>query len=158
MNLPESITNKILKQQDISNYLIKAGGKKTVFTNGCFDIIHPGHIYLLTKAKSFGDLLIVGLNTDNSVRKLKGENRPVKDEFSRAITLSAFPFVDAVILFNEETPLELIKLIKPDILCKGNDYKPDEIVGGKFVMEYGGIVKTIPLQKGYSTSSFLKKL
>lgn len=158
MTFPDYITKKIIHKNDIESYLENIGDKKTVFTNGCFDLIHPGHIHLLSKAKSFGDLLIVGLNADTSVKKLKGENRPIKDEFSRAITLAAFSFVDVVILFTEETPLELIELVKPNILVKGNDYQAHEIVGADFVQKSGGTIKTIPLLEGYSTSGYVNKL
>lgn len=136
----------------------KKEGKKIVFTNGCFDILHLGHIDYLEKSALLGDKLIVAVNTDLSVRKLKGITRPLNDEYSRARLLAALGFVDAVILFGEETPLELIQKISPTILVKGDDYQIKEIVGGDFVQKNGGEVKTVPLVKGYSTSNLIKKI
>jgi D-glycero-beta-D-manno-heptose 1-phosphate adenylyltransferase len=133
-------------------------GKKIVFTNGCFDIVHLGHIDYLEKAKVLGDKLIVALNTDESVSKLKGETRPVTDQYARARLMAAFEFTDAVILFNDDTPLELIKQILPDILVKGDDYSIQNIVGADVVMANGGKVETIELVKGYSTSSLINKI
>lgn len=134
-----------------------ASGKAVVFTNGCFDILHPGHIHLLSAAKEQGDLLIVGLNSDTSVKKLKGEKRPVMDEHSRAVLLASLECVDYVVLFSEETPLELIREIGPDILVKGGDYLPTEIVGADIVNAHGGKTVTIPLLKGYSSTKFINK-
>lgn len=133
-------------------------GKKIVFTNGCFDIVHLGHIDYLEKAKSLGDKLILGLNTDASVKRLKGETRPVVNEYARSRMMAAFEFIDAVILFDEPTPLEVIQEIQPDILVKGDDYVVETIVGADFVMGKGGEVKTIPLVKGYSTTSLIEKI
>jgi rfaE bifunctional protein nucleotidyltransferase chain/domain len=126
--------------------------RKIVFTNGCFDILHLGHIDYLSKAADEGDLLVVGVNTDESTKKLKGPHRPINSEQQRAMVLASLSFVDAVILFNEDTPYELIKLIQPDVLIKGADYKPENIVGSDVVQEKGGVVKTIEFLKGYSTS------
>lgn len=131
--------------------------KKIVFTNGCFDILHKGHVEYLSTSKDLGDILIVGLNSDSSVKKLKGEERPINNQNSRAVILSALLFVDAVIYFDEDTPLNLIKSIKPDVLVKGGDYKKEDIVGYDFVTERGGEVKTIDLVKGYSTTNIIKK-
>ena len=128
-----------------------------VFTNGCFDLLHRGHIYYLSRARELGDLLVVGLNTDGSVSKLKGPGRPVNDQQARAEVLGGLAFVDYIILFSEETPLKLITTLKPDILVKGGDYLKKEIVGYKEVSSLGGRVETIPLMKGYSTSSILDK-
>jgi rfaE bifunctional protein nucleotidyltransferase chain/domain len=136
----------------------KKQDKKIVFTNGCFDILHIGHVDYLEKARNTGDKLILGLNTDESVRKLKGSNRPVIDEMSRARILAALSFVDMVILFNEDTPLNLITAIKPDILVKGNDYKIENIVGAKFVMENGGKVITLDLVERVSTTKIIEKI
>ena len=123
----------------------KQKGLKVVFTNGCFDILHLGHLDYLEKSRNLGDKLVIGLNTDGSVRQLKGPNRPINAEFSRARMLAALSFVDMVIPFDEETPLELIKKVKPDILIKGKDYSIENIVGAEFVLANGGEVKTIEI-------------
>jgi D-glycero-beta-D-manno-heptose 1-phosphate adenylyltransferase len=136
----------------------QAEGKKIVFTNGCFDIVHLGHIDYLEKARALGDKLVLGLNTDASVSKLKGPLRPVVNEYARARLMAALSFVDAVILFGEPTPLELIQTICPDILVKGDDYTVDNIVGADFVVNRGGAVITVPLVKGYSTTSLIEKI
>ncbi|MFN4145029.1 MAG: D-glycero-beta-D-manno-heptose 1-phosphate adenylyltransferase [Runella sp.] len=133
-------------------------GQKIVFTNGCFDIVHLGHIDYLEKARALGDKLILGLNTDASVNRLKGPSRPVVNEYARARLMAALSFVDAVILFDEPTPLELIQTICPDILVKGDDYSLNNIVGADFVVGRGGVVETIPLVKGYSTTSLIEKI
>jgi D-glycero-beta-D-manno-heptose 1-phosphate adenylyltransferase len=133
--------------------------KKTiVFTNGCFDLIHPGHIDYLTKAADLGDILIIGLNTDKSVQKLKGAGRPIQDQKSRQLQLTAFSFVGAVVLFDEETPYDLINDLKPDILVKGGDYKADEVVGADIVKQNGGKVVILPFLEGYSTSAIETKI
>ena len=133
-------------------------GKKIVFTNGCFDIVHLGHIDYLEKAQALGDKLVLGLNTDASVQRLKGETRPVVNEYARARMMSAMSFIDAVTLFDEETPKELIETLCPNILVKGDDYSVDNIVGADFVLAHGGEVKTISLVKGYSTSAIIQKI
>jgi rfaE bifunctional protein nucleotidyltransferase chain/domain len=133
-------------------------GKKIVFTNGVFDILHYGHIDYLTKARKLGDILIVGLNTDSSVRKFKGKGRPIQNEKDRARILAALKPVDYVILFSETIPERLINLVKPDVLVKGSDYKVSEIVGAEFVKSYGGVVKRIKVIRGRSTSRIIKKL
>ncbi|MCX6258587.1 MAG: D-glycero-beta-D-manno-heptose 1-phosphate adenylyltransferase [Bacteroidia bacterium] len=133
-------------------------GHKLVFTNGCFDILHYGHVEYLTKASQLGNILIIGLNTDASVRKIKGDSRPVQDERTRAYCLAAFHFTDAVVLFNEETPYELIATIKPDFLVKGSDYHPENIVGYDIVTSSGGKIETIDFAEGYSTSSVIQKI
>jgi rfaE bifunctional protein nucleotidyltransferase chain/domain len=130
---------------------------KVVFTNGCFDLVHPGHIDTLTTAKAFGDKLIVGLNSDSSVSNLKGPTRPIMDQNARALLLASFSFVDAVILFNESTPEELIRSITPDVLVKGGDYTIETIVGADWVLQHGGKVETVPLLEGWSTTEILKK-
>ncbi|UCG60947.1 MAG: D-glycero-beta-D-manno-heptose 1-phosphate adenylyltransferase [Candidatus Zixiibacteriota bacterium] len=137
---------------------LKGQGKKVVFTNGVFDIIHRGHVEYLRKAKSFGDILIVGLNTDGSVRRLKGESRPVQSQTDRAVILLALRMVDFVVLFGEDTPDRLIKLVRPDVLVKGADYKFNEIVGASFVRSYGGQVKRVKLTSGRATSTILRRL
>ncbi len=131
--------------------------KKIVFTNGCFDILHRGHVEYLAQAAGLGDILIIGLNSDSSVRRLKGENRPVQDEEGRAMVLAGLGFVSHVVLFDEDTPYELIKEIKPDILVKGSDYKEDDIVGADVVKAKGGKVVTIDFIDGYSTSKIIEK-
>lgn len=130
---------------------------KLVFTNGCFDVLHRGHIYYLSRARELGDLLVVGLNTDGSVSKLKGPGRPVNDQQARAEVLGGLAFVDYILLFSEETPLKLIQTLKPDVLVKGGDYLKEDIVGYNEVTALGGRVETIPLMEGYSSSSILDK-
>jgi D-glycero-beta-D-manno-heptose 1-phosphate adenylyltransferase len=136
----------------------KFQGKKIVFTNGCFDILHLGHIDYLSAASELGDLLIIGLNTDQSVSKIKGNNRPIQDEISRAFVLASLGFVDAVVFFGEETPYNLIKAVQPDILVKGADYKPEDIVGYDIVKNNGGEIVTIEFLEGYSTTAIEKKI
>lgn len=136
----------------------KTHNYKLVFTNGCFDLIHRGHIDYLIESARLGDKLIVGLNTDQSVRLLKGEKRPLIDENSRARVMAALEMVDAVILFDEETPYNLIKSVQPDVLVKGNDYAIEEIAGFDIVLGRGGSVKTIELTEGFSTSSLIEKI
>lgn len=133
-------------------------GDTVVFTNGCFDLLHKGHVDYLAKAADLGAKLIIGVNTDASVSKLKGPNRPIQDEQSRLQILASLYSVDAVILFNEDTPYELIKAIQPDILVKGSDYKPESIVGFDIVTAKGGVVKTIDFLPGFSTSAIEKKI
>lgn len=148
--------NKILTLEKLKNFLKKAKkeGKKIVFTNGCFDILHSGHVRIIEFAKSQGDLLILGLNSDASVKRLKGPSRPVNKQNDRAIVVSALAAVDGVVLFKEDTPLNLIKIIKPDILVKGADYTTDNVVG----REYAGKVVLCPLVKGKSTTNIIKKV
>ncbi len=136
----------------------KTSNQKLVFTNGCFDILHRGHIDYLDKTAALGDKLIVGLNTDSSVKTLKGEKRPFIDEKSRAILIASLEMVDAVILFSEKTPYDLINKIKPDVLTKGKDYEIEEIAGFDIVLEKGGKVETIELTEGFSTTSLIEKI
>ena len=131
---------------------------KVVFTNGCFDLIHRGHVDYLSKARDLGDLLIVGLNSDDSVRRLKGEKRPISNQDSRAMVLAAFTFVDYVVVFDEDTPINLIRSLKPDILVKGGDYSHDNVVGADFVESYGGRLELNPLVPGESTTNLIKKI
>ena len=133
-------------------------GDKTVFSNGCFDIIHAGQVDYLEKARQKGDHLIVGLNTDSSVARIKGKNRPIVDEVSRSRVLAALEFVDAVVLFNEDTPYELIKGLNPDILVKGKDYDISNIVGADLVLQNGGKVETIELTEGHSSTIVIDKI
>ncbi len=137
---------------------LKKQGKKVVFTNGCFDILHAGHIEILKKAKEKGDILIVGLNSDKSIKKIKGRKRPIMDEKDRALILDSIKFVDYVVLFDEETPYNLIKEIKPDVLVKGSDYKINEVVGADIVIKNGGEVFLVPLLKGKSTSKIIEEV
>lgn len=132
--------------------------KKIAFTNGCFDILHEGHIYSLSQAASFADILIIGVNSDASVKKLKGESRPVNNEHSRSLILASLAIVDAVTIFTEDTPLELIKAIMPDILVKGGDYTVEQIAGAKEVIANGGEVKIVPLLDGFSTTGIIDKI
>lgn len=136
---------------------IKSQNAKIVFTNGCFDLLHIGHVRYLQQAKSLGSFLFVGINSDESVRKLKGPTRPIQNENDRAEILSALNAVDCVCIFNQETPLELIKLVQPDILVKGGDWKPEQIVGSDFVMSYGGQVRSLQFVEGKSTTSIIDK-
>jgi D-glycero-beta-D-manno-heptose 1-phosphate adenylyltransferase len=136
----------------------KFQSKKVVFTNGCFDLLHRGHAEYLSKAADLGDIVIVGLNTDTSVKGLKGEGRPIQDETTRALLLASLQFIDAVILFEEETPYNLISNLLPDVLVKGKDYAPEQIAGYDVVMANGGQVLTVDLTDGFSTSCIVKKL
>ncbi len=133
-------------------------GRKIVFTNGCFDILHHGHIDYLAKAASLGNKLIIGLNTDASVKRLKGSERPLNHQDDRAFQLASLMFVDAVCLFEEDTPLDLIQAVRPDILAKGGDYTTETIVGADFVLANGGQVEVIPFVPGYSTTSLIEQI
>lgn len=133
-------------------------GKTIVFTNGCFDILHAGHIASLTEAAKYGDLLIVGLNADASIKGLKGPNRPVNDETARTLVLASLVMVDGVVLFSDPTPLQLILTIKPDVLVKGGDYAIEDIAGAKEVIEWGGKVILNPIVEGFSTTSIIHKI
>ena len=146
---------KFLNKKDLNIFLQKKSNKKVVFTNGCFDILHPGHIHLLRKAKLLGDILIVGLNSDKSVKILKGNNRPINKELDRIKLLSSLRYIDYVTVFNEETPLNLIKQIIPNVLVKGSDYDSKNIVGVEFVIENGGTVEIIKLKKDFSTTKLI---
>lgn len=136
----------------------QANGQRVVFTNGCFDIVHLGHIDYLEKARALGDRLVLGLNTDASVSRIKGPLRPVVNEYARSRLMAAMAFIDLVVLFDEPTPKELIEAIRPDILVKGDDYTVATIVGADFVLANGGSVETIPLVKGYSTTSLIERI
>jgi rfaE bifunctional protein nucleotidyltransferase chain/domain len=136
----------------------KTLGKKVSFTNGVFDILHPGHIFSLSEAAKEGDYLIVGLNADASVKRLKGDSRPVNNQDARAILLAALLMVDAVVIFEEDTPLELISAILPDVIVKGGDYTPEQVAGGKEVIAAGGKVVINPILEGYSTTALIAKM
>lgn len=137
---------------------LRADGSSIVFTNGCFDILHPGHVHILRTARSFGDRLFVGVNTDSSVSRFKGSGRPVNDLQSRMMLLAELRSVDYVVPFDEDTPLQLITEIKPDILVKGGDYEVGSVVGADSVISGGGRVKIVPLLKGYSTTGIISVL
>lgn len=154
------IRSKIIQQDDLKPILNRWRFKdqKIVFTNGCFDILHLGHLEYLASAADLANKLVIGLNTDQSVRRQgKGANRPLQDENSRALVLAALHFVDLVILFEEDTPLELIRQVQPDVLVKGADYAIEDIVGHEVVQAKGGEVKTISFIEGYSTTSIIEK-
>ena len=155
----EKIYDKILDDKSLEERLKlwRREGKTIVFSNGCFDILHRGHVEYLSKAADLGDKLIIGLNTDDSVKRLKGPSRPVNDEKARAVVLAGLEFVDAVVFFEEDTPYNLIKNVQPDILVKGNDYKAEDIVGYDIVTAKGGKVETIELVNGFSTTNILEK-
>jgi rfaE bifunctional protein nucleotidyltransferase chain/domain len=156
----EILQNKILEPAKLENMLSlwRFQDKKIVFTNGCFDIVHRGHIEYLSKAADLGDVLIIGLNTDASVSRIKGPKRPIVDEQSRALLLAALHFTTAIVYFDEPTPYELIKKVQPDILVKGKDYKAEDVVGYDIVMAKGGKVETIELVEGFSTTSLIQKI
>ena len=129
-----------------------------VFTNGCFDLLHYGHVSLLNRARALGDRLIIGLNSDESVRRLKGDDRPVQNETARAMVLASLSTIDLVVLFGEDTPLQLIETLKPDVLVKGSDYKIDEVVGADFVKSYGGEVRLAKIVPGHSSSDVIARM
>ena len=155
-----SIPDKIFTLNELNHQLNRWRllNKKIVFTNGVFDILHEGHIASLGEAATYGHILIVGLNADASVKRLKGESRPVNNEGSRILLMASLVMVDAVILFEEDTPLNLISFILPDVLVKGGDYTIDEIVGAKEVLANGGEVKIVPILEGFSTTGIIEKM
>jgi len=156
----KKINNKIFSIEDgkiqVTNW--KKSGKKIVFTNGCFDIIHRGHIEMLAHTADLGDRLIVGLNSDSSIKKIKGKNRPIIHEQSRAILLAALNFIDAIIIFSEENPINLITTLKPNVIAKGGDYKIEDIVGQKAVKKTGGEVIIIPYIDELSSTNIITKI
>lgn len=147
---PETLTNKLLEW--------RAAGDRIVFTNGCFDLLHYGHLHYLAQARDLADRLVVGLNSADSVRRLKGPHRPINDELTRTHLLAALQMVDAIIVFEEDTPLDLIQLVQPDILVKGGDWKPEQIVGSDLVLARGGQVLSLPFVTGYSTTNIEQKI
>ena len=153
-----NIEEKIVPRDYFERNDFKQDGHKIVFTNGCFDVLHYGHVHYLLQAKELGDILVIGLNSDNSVRRLKGPTRPINGENERAFVLAALVCVDYVTLFEEDTPEELIKVVRPDVLVKGGDYTLDNIVGADFVMQNGGTVTTIPFVEGFSSTRIIEKL
>ncbi|MBL7750165.1 MAG: D-glycero-beta-D-manno-heptose 1-phosphate adenylyltransferase [Chitinophagaceae bacterium] len=160
MKATAHITQKIVSVDVLITRMAawRVTGKKVAFTNGCFDLLHQGHIYSLSEAARQADYLVVGLNADGSVRRLKGEGRPVNDQYSRALIMASLVMVDAVVLFEEDTPLELISQIKPDVLVKGGDYTIDQVAGAKEVIAAGGKVVFNPILKGFSTTTIIAKL
>mgnify|MGYP006284663807 CR=1 FL=1 len=151
MILERKILKKVVKD-------LKSKGKKIVFTNGCFDILHPGHIFYLNEAKKLGDYLVVALNTDNSVKRLKGENRPVNTQEDRAVVMDALETVDIVTFFHEDTPLEIVSELIPDVIVKGGDYKPEDVAGGEVVTKNGGEIRIINFVDGKSTTSVIERM
>lgn len=156
----ETISNKIFTRESLYSQLKLWNffNKKIVWTNGCFDLLHLGHVDYLSQAKDQGDILIVGVNSDASVKRIKKAGRPITDEHSRSMIIAALGFVDAVVLFDEDTPYEMIKFIQPDVLVKGSDYKAEEIVGYDIVKAKNGSVVTIDFLEGYSTTSIEEKI
>lgn len=160
MNSQDMLSQKIVSPLQLKDLAAswKAEGKKIVFTNGCFDLLHAGHIAYLSEAADLGDKLIVGLNSDQSVSCIKGPQRPVNNETTRSTVLASMFFIDAVVTFGEDTPLELIKTVLPDILVKGGDYKVDNIVGAKETIANGGRVEVLSFLPGYSSTSIIEKI
>ncbi len=154
------IRGKLIDRDDLAKEveLARRKGGSVVFTNGCFDLLHPGHVHLLQTARSLGDVLIVAINTDESVRKIKDEGRPVYDETERAYMLSALACVDHVVLFHEPTPVPLLDLLKPDVLVKGGHYAHEEVVGWDVVEGYGGRVERVPVIEGISTTGTIERI
>ena len=155
-----AIQAKILSRNEVKYFVSAARmtGKTIAFTNGCFDILHEGHIYSLSQAAKEADILVVGLNSDSSVRKLKGERRPINNEHSRSLILASLLIVDVVVIFKEDTPLELIQVVQPDIFVKGGDYTIDQIAGAKEVIDGGGKVIINPIIEGFSTTGLIEKI
>lgn len=160
ISLENKIDNKVLSADKLSEVIKKhkLKGEKIIFTNGCFDLFHFGHLSILSKSKKLGDILVVAINSDISVTKLKGKTRPIVDEINRSALLSSLEFVDYVVIFHEATPLKLIKQIKPNIITKGADYSKSNVVGKKFIEKYGGRIELIPLESGFSTTQIVKKI
>jgi|LauGreDrversion2_2_1035103.scaffolds.fasta_scaffold135929_1 glycerol-3-phosphate cytidylyltransferase len=158
MKVPDRIQSKIIERKNISSYKREHVIRPLVFTNGCFDLLHPGHISYLMRARELGNFLWIGLNTDNSVRKLKGQKRPVNSELTRSIILASLFFVDAVTIFDEDTPIHLLEEIHPDIHIKGGDYNKEDLPEYNTVIEYGGRVEILPFIEGESTTGLIKKI
>ena len=135
-----------------------AQGEKIVFTNGCFDLLHPGHVSLLEKAAALGDVLVVGLNSDDSVRRAKGDGRPINDQNHRALVLASLQATDTVVIFEEDTPEELLRCVRPDILVKGAEYSEEQVVGGSFVKSYGGEIVRVQMVEGLSTTKLVDRM
>ncbi len=160
MSAFQQIEQKIQTVEQLQSQLVqwRAAGEKIVFTNGCFDLLHYGHLHYLAQARDLGNRLVIGLNSGASVSRLKGPNRPINDEPTRSHQMAALEFVDAVVVFESDTPLELIEAVAPDILVKGGDWRPDQIVGSEFVLAHGGKVLSLPFVEGYSTTNIEQKI
>ncbi len=160
MKQSKQILQKIFSKEELKHQLKRweRKNKKVVFTNGVFDILHQGHVKILSEAAEFADILVVGINSDASVKRLKGESRPINAEVSRALLLAALVITDAIIIFEEDTPRELINFIMPDVLVKGGDYTVETIVGAKEVIAEGGEVKIISLEEGFSTTGIIEQI
>ena len=156
----DNLNNKIYSLDKLKNQVAswKNSGEKVVFTNGCFDIVHRGHIEVLARTADLGSKFIIGLNSDSSIQKLKGKNRPIINEQSRAVLLAALSFVDAVVLFSEDTPLNLISTLVPDVLAKGGDYEIETIVGNEIIQQNGGEVILVPFVDGFSSTTIIDKI
>ncbi|MDD4310580.1 MAG: D-glycero-beta-D-manno-heptose 1-phosphate adenylyltransferase [Candidatus Cloacimonetes bacterium] len=154
------IKNKLIPSAQIADVAasLHRDNKKIVFTNGCFDILHAGHVLYLESAKQLGDILVLGLNSDASVKRLKGETRPIVAQYERSIVIAALEAVDYVVIFDEDTPYQLIKLIQPDVLVKGGDWTVDKIIGSDIVQSYGGDVKSLCYEDGVSSTSIIDKI
>ncbi len=155
--MPRNPTSKIMTRETAQAWRAEAAGR-VVFTNGVFDLLHPGHVDILTRARGYGDNLVVGVNTDASVRRLKGPDRPIRDQAERAYVLAALESVDVVVLFGEDTPLALVQELRPDVIAKGGDYDKASIVGAPEVTGWGGEVVIVPLTPDQSTTSIIEKL
>jgi D-glycero-beta-D-manno-heptose 1-phosphate adenylyltransferase len=160
MSFFSTITTKIHTWDQLPATLVqwRTAGQRIVFTNGCFDILHYGHLHYLADARELGERLVIGLNSAGSVRRLKGPTRPINDELTRTHLLAALQMVDAVVVFEEDTPLELIRLVQPDVLVKGGDWQPEQIVGSDIVLTQGGQVLSLPYIDGYSTTNIERKI
>jgi rfaE bifunctional protein nucleotidyltransferase chain/domain len=160
MHKPDWIKTRIFSRDALQRHCqaLRVTGKRIVFTNGCFDILHYGHLDLLARASELGNVLVVGLNTDASVQRLKGPQRPINNEHDRAFQLASLLCVDAVCLFDEDTPKELIEAVRPNVLVKGGDYTLSQIVGADFVTAHGGQVAVIPFTPGYSTTGLITRI
>jgi len=156
----DRVLSKVAKREQLQSLLTywRLKNNKIVFTNGCFDLLHKGHVEYLSSAADHGDVLVVGLNSDDSVKRIKGEKRPIQDESSRVLTLASLKMVTVVVLFDEDTPYNLINEVQPDVLVKGADYKEADIVGADIVKSKGGEIITINLSEGYSTSNIISKI
>ena len=156
----EEYRRKIKDLSDLRKEIeaLKSQGKRIVFTNGCFDLLHPGHTRYLHAARQLGDYLVVAVNTDRSVKAIKGEHRPIQSQDERTELLAALSFVDAVVLFDEDNPLKVIRRLVPDVLVKGGDWTEDKIIGADVVRKAGGVVKSLPFVTGYSTTALIEKI
>jgi D-beta-D-heptose 7-phosphate kinase/D-beta-D-heptose 1-phosphate adenosyltransferase len=156
----EEYRKKVKDLSDLKKEIeaLKAQGKRIVFTNGCFDLLHPGHMRYLYAARQLGDYLVIAVNTDRSVKAIKGANRPIQSQDERAELVAALSFVDAVVFFDEDNPLKIIRHLVPNVLVKGGDWSEDKIIGAEVVKRAGGVVKSLPFVAGYSTSGIIKKI